>query len=120
MDVLERRSPALRSDARGTSPLGHPLRLLGQLQNNSPLLVESEQRKRGKHNRADEQQRRYPREERPQTQPQIYPDTAVNPGNEQHRDLYHAEIGPYQPQIIQGSAHSFSAAPTARVRAAGL
>ena len=100
-----------RSDARGTSPLGHLPWLLGQLQDNSPLLVESEQRKRGKHNRADEQQRRNPRKERPQTQPQIYPDTAVNPGNEQHRDLHHAVIGPYQPQIIQGLPITFLQPP---------
>src|SRR5205823_2549773 len=82
---LERGPLCRRSDARGTSPLGHLFWLLGQLQDNLPLLVESEQRKRGKHNRADEQQRRNPRKERPQTQPQIYPDTAVNPGNEQTR-----------------------------------
>src|SRR4029453_12468741 len=110
-DILERGPLCRRSDARGTSPLGHPLRLLGQLQNNLPLLVKSERRKRGKNNRANEQERRDPREERPQTQPQIYPDTAVNPGNEQHRDLYHAEIEPYHPQIIQGLPIAFLQPP---------
>ncbi len=74
--------------------LSVPLRLLRQLQDRPSLLIETKQREDREQNGRPEQDGGDARKKSLHPQPEVEPDTAVNPGDEQDRDLNHPQVRP--------------------------
>jgi hypothetical protein len=90
------------ADPGRNQDLGTPLRLLRQLLDRPPLLIETEQRKDREQNGHAEQDGGDSRKKPLHPQPQVKPDAAVNPGNEKHRRLDHPQVRPRHPMQVQG------------------
>ena len=90
-----------RADLPGIEVGRPPGRILRQCQHGSATLEKPQQRQHRQQHRAAEQIRHPPAEHRLQPQPVIHADAAMDPGDNQHRNLQRAQMRRADPERIQ-------------------